>query len=174
MSESPIVFNILSAICLSAGYTSADEHALNPQVARIMDEVSEQRIHATIEKLVSFQTRNSLSNPDDPVHGVGAARQWIFNELASYSPKLQVRFDVQQAVLTLRATKVAIDASREALTNAREQLRLAEGRYQSGVGSIIELGDAQIAATNAAAQVVQADFNLATARAQLLTALGRP
>jgi outer membrane protein len=88
--------------------------------------------------------------------------------------KLQVRFDVQQAVLTLRATKVAIDASREALTNAREQLRLAEGRYQSGVGSIIELGDAQIAATNAAAQVVQADFNLATARAQLLTALGRP
>jgi len=88
--------------------------------------------------------------------------------------RLQVRFDVEQAILTLRATKVAIDASREALTNAREQLRLAEGRYQSGVGSIIELGDAQIAATNAAAQVVQADFNLATARAQLLTALGRP
>jgi outer membrane protein len=88
--------------------------------------------------------------------------------------RLQVRFDVEQAVLTLRATKVAIDASREALVNAREQLRLAEGRYQSGVGSIIELGDAQIAATNAAAQVVQADFNLATARAQLLTALGRP
>jgi outer membrane protein len=58
--------------------------------------------------------------------------------------------------------------------NAREQLRLAEGRYSSGVGSIIELGDAQIAATSAAAQVVQADFNLATARAQLLTALGRP
>jgi len=88
--------------------------------------------------------------------------------------KLQVRFDVMQAVLTLRAAKVSIDASNEALVNAREQLRLAEGRYQSGVGSIIELGDAQVAATNAAAQVVQADFNLATARAQLLTALGRP
>ena len=88
--------------------------------------------------------------------------------------KLQVRFDVEQAVLTLRAAKVSIDASNEALVNAREQLRLAEGRYQSGVGSIIELGDAQIAATSAAAQVVQADFNLATARAQLLTALGRP
>jgi outer membrane protein len=88
--------------------------------------------------------------------------------------KLQVRFDVEQAVLTLRAAKVSIDASNEALVNARDQLRLAEGRYQSGVGSIIELGDAQVAATNAAAQVVQADFNLATARAQLLTALGRP
>jgi outer membrane protein len=97
-----------------------------------------------------------------------------YADAALEAEKLQVRFDVEQAVLTLRATKVAIEASREALVNAREQLRLAEGRYQSGVGSIIELGDAQIAATNAAAQVVQADFNLATARAQLLTALGRP
>jgi hypothetical protein len=58
-----------------------------------MDEVSEARIHATIAKLVSFETRNTLSNQDDPVHGVGAARQWIFNELQSYSPRLQVRFD---------------------------------------------------------------------------------
>jgi len=38
---------------------------------------------------------------------------------------------------------------------------------------VIELGDAQIAAANAAAQVVQTDFQLATARAQLLWALGR-
>jgi outer membrane protein len=88
--------------------------------------------------------------------------------------KLQVRFQVQQAVLTVRAAKASIDAASEALVNAREQLRLAEGRYQSGVGSIIELGDAQISATSAAAQVVQADFNLSTARAQLLNALGRP
>ena len=36
-----------------------------------------------------------------------------------------------------------------------------------------EGGDAQIAASNAAAQVVQTDFQLATARAQLLFALGR-
>ncbi|MGZ3425302.1 MAG: TolC family protein, partial [Polyangia bacterium] len=52
-------------------------------------------------------------------------------------------------------------------------LRLAEGRYQAGVGSIIELGDAQVAATTAAAQKVQADYNVSTARAQLLNALGR-
>jgi len=77
---------------LSAGYTTADEKALNPQVAKIMDEVSEARIRATIEKLVSFETRNTMSNQDDPARGVGAARQWIFNELQSYSPRLQVRF----------------------------------------------------------------------------------
>ncbi len=87
--------------------------------------------------------------------------------------KLQVRLDVEQARLAVRASKVAITTADEALTNARYQLKLAEKRYTAGVGSIIELGDAQVATTSAGAQRVQADFNLATARAQLLAALGR-
>jgi outer membrane protein len=87
--------------------------------------------------------------------------------------ELQVRFDVEQADATLQGSKTALVASEEALVNAREQLRLAEARYQTGVGSIIELSDAQVAATNAGAQLVQARFTLATARAQLLAALGR-
>ena len=85
----------------------------------------------------------------------------------------RVRLGVEQARLAVRAAKAAVGAANEAEANAREQLRLAEGRYQAGVGSIIELGDAQIAATTAAAQKVQADYNVSTARAQLLNALGR-
>jgi outer membrane protein len=85
----------------------------------------------------------------------------------------QIRFDVDQARLQVRAAKAALGAAGEALTNAQERLRLAEGRYQAGVGSVIELGDAQVALTNAAAQKVQAEYNLATARAQLMKALGR-
>jgi outer membrane protein len=87
--------------------------------------------------------------------------------------ELQVRFDVEQANATLQGSKTALVASEDALVNAREQLRLAEARYQTGVGSIIELSDAQVASTNAGAQLVQARFTLATARAQLLAALGR-
>jgi outer membrane protein len=85
----------------------------------------------------------------------------------------QIRVDVDQALLAIRAAKAALSASRNALVAARQRLSLAEGRYQNGSGSVIELGDAQIAAANAAAQVVQTDFQLATARAQLLWALGR-
>ena len=58
-----------------------------------MGQVSEARIKAILEKLESFGTRNTMSNADDPVHGVGAARTWILNEMKSYSPKLQVRFE---------------------------------------------------------------------------------
>jgi outer membrane protein len=85
----------------------------------------------------------------------------------------QVRMDVEQARLGIRAARGAISASEDALVNTRDRLRLAEGRYATGVGSIIELGDAQLAQTSAAAQKVQAEYQLSTARAQLLKALGR-
>jgi len=87
--------------------------------------------------------------------------------------KLQVRVDVETALLGVRAAKASIDAANDALTNARELLRQAEGQYTAGVGTIIQLSDSQVTLTNAEAQVVQAQFNLATARAQLLTAMGR-
>lgn len=87
--------------------------------------------------------------------------------------KLAVRVDIQQASLSIRAAKASRIAADEAVANARERLRLAEGRYGAGVGSIIELGDAQIAFTNANAQLVQAQFQLASARANLLAALGQ-
>jgi outer membrane protein len=87
--------------------------------------------------------------------------------------ELQVRLDVDSARLAVRAAKATIGAVDDALTSAREQLRLAEQRYATGVGNIIELNDAQVAYTSAAAQVVQARYTLSTARAQLLAAMGR-
>ena len=51
-------------------------------------------------------------------------------------------------------------------------LTLAEARFKNGVGSILEVNDAQLQSTTANAQRVQARLNLATARAQLLAALG--
>ena len=86
----------------------------------------------------------------------------------------QVRLDVDQARLAVRAAKATVSASAQALVNAADQLRLAEGRYEAGVGSIIELGDAQVAATSAGQQQVQSEYSLAQARAGLLRALGRP
>jgi outer membrane protein len=86
---------------------------------------------------------------------------------------LQVRLDVEQARLGIRGAKAAIASAEDAFVNSRDRLRLAEGRYQAGAGNIIELGDAQLALTTAAAQKVQAQYQLYTARAQLLKALGR-
>jgi hypothetical protein len=46
-----------------------------------------------MRKLETFGTRNTMSDPTLPDHGVGAARQWILDEFKSYSPRLQVSFD---------------------------------------------------------------------------------
>lgn len=85
----------------------------------------------------------------------------------------QIRLELEQARFGVRGAKAAIEAAAEAVKNARERLRLAEGRYQTGVGNVIELGDAQVALTSAEAQHVQADYALAEARARLVRALGR-
>jgi outer membrane protein len=85
----------------------------------------------------------------------------------------QVLLQLEQGRLAVRAARAVLDASGEALQNARLQLAYAEGRYQAGVGDVIELENAQLAVTNAAYQRVTAEYNLAIARAQLVNALGR-
>jgi outer membrane protein len=81
--------------------------------------------------------------------------------------------EVTQARLTLRAALAMTEASTTALRAARERLELAEARYQARVGSALELADAQLAVTNAAAQLIQANFAVSSARALLMVALGQ-
>jgi outer membrane protein len=87
--------------------------------------------------------------------------------------RLQIRVDVDNALLAIRAAKTALASAKNAARAARQRLALAEGRYQNGSGSVIELGDAQVQAANFNAQVVTTEFQLATARAQLEWAVGR-
>lgn len=105
------------------------------------------------------------------IHEAQAAGRGLLAQQENQS--LQVRLDVETAQRNLAAQKKVVGAAGEAVKNARELLTLAERRYQLGLGSIIELGDAQVAYTTARGQEVQAKFALATARAQLLAALGR-
>lgn len=48
--------------------------------------------------------------------------------------RLQLRYELEQARSLLRAAKATLDYADDALFNARERLRLAEGRYETGVG----------------------------------------
>jgi hypothetical protein len=45
-----------------------------------LGEVSESNLKATVEKLVAFETRMSVSDADDARRGIGAARSWIKSE----------------------------------------------------------------------------------------------
>src|SRR5438105_8037276 len=62
-------------------------------VRRVVSEISEDRIGSIMRTLEGFGTRHILSEKDDPAHGIGAAQNWILQELKSYSPRLQVSLD---------------------------------------------------------------------------------
>ncbi|MGH9513637.1 MAG: M28 family metallopeptidase [Terriglobales bacterium] len=61
----------------------------DPQIAAALHQISAERIQGTIAKLVSFQTRSTLSAQDPSSitagHGIGAAREWIKSEFERYS-----------------------------------------------------------------------------------------
>src|SRR5438309_990662 len=70
---------------------------LDPQIVKLVQSVSEERLTTILKKLESFGTRHTLSSIDKPDKGIGAARQWILDEMKSYSPRLQVTFDTHIA-----------------------------------------------------------------------------
>ncbi|MGE0869265.1 MAG: TolC family protein [Kofleriaceae bacterium] len=71
------------------------------------------------------------------------------------------------------AHRANVVASNEAVTAARAQLKLADARYAQGLGSQIELADAQTAVTLAEGNLISAEWQLADAWAQLRRALGQ-
>jgi len=85
----------------------------------------------------------------------------------------QVRFELEQSLASIQSALAARDAADETLASAREQLRLAEGRYETGLGSLLELSDAELALQQAEGARVQAEYDLSAARALLLRRLGR-
>ena len=92
-------FFIIFIVLLAAGGSRtvfAQTADLDPRIVALVGSISQDRLGATLKKLESFETRNSMSSTDSSTRGVGAARQWILNEMKSYSPKLQVSFDTYQ------------------------------------------------------------------------------
>jgi len=65
---------------------------VNPTVKQIVDAISEERIAENLKKLEGFGSRYILSEEDDPVHGIGAAKRWIYAEFKNYSPRLEVSY----------------------------------------------------------------------------------
>lgn len=86
---------------------------------------------------------------------------------------VQLTSQLQASRSRIIANRAAVRASEEAVTAARAQLKLADGRYTQGLGSQIELADAQFAVTTAEGNLVQAQWQLADAWAQLRRALGQ-
>jgi outer membrane protein len=85
----------------------------------------------------------------------------------------------QQAGLSVYSNFIGLDtalaslgAARALLNSATASADIAQGRYKAGVGTFTDLLNAQSALASARQQLVQAEFNVRTANAQLARAVG--
>ncbi|WP_345558492.1 M28 family metallopeptidase [Nonomuraea rosea] len=118
----------MAAVLLAGVLTPAAE-AVAPrdrEIEKMVQQVDARNLGRIIAKLASFGTRHTLSSQDDPVRGIGAARDWIHAELSGIaatsggrmtvekesfvqpvSPRVPVPTVITNVVATLRGTQDA-------------------------------------------------------------------
>jgi len=110
------------------------------QVDQLVKQISPQRIEAYIRKLVSFQTRHTMSDTTSETTGIGAARRWIKSELercgAGANGRLQVSYDSHVAPVGPRISKpteiVNVVATLPGTQGAsKDRMYVVSGHYDS-------------------------------------------
>ena len=111
-------------------------------------------------------------------HGRGLVKQAVANvettKLQLTAAQLSVISDVAQAYVNLETADQKVTAASSEVYNAKEALRLAEGRYRSGVGVFLDVLDSQAALLTANTNLVNAQSGVNVARVALTHAIGEP
>jgi hypothetical protein len=146
---------VLPATASAQGAARADA---DPRVQKLVAAVSQERLQQLLTKLVSFGTRETLSNQDGTTRAIGGARQWIFDELKRSSPRLQVSFDTHQIAPQGRITRQVELRNAMAVLPGKSPRRI----YISGHYDSLNLGDRGQAGLNTGAGAnpqASAEFN---------------
>jgi outer membrane protein len=88
------------------------------------------------------------------------------------SLKLNIRLEAEQAYLSQKQSAEQVRVTEKAVGQAQENYDLASGRYQVGVGSPLEITDAEVQLANAKANYIQALYNYKVAEAKIEKAMG--
>ncbi|MBY0493145.1 MAG: M20/M25/M40 family metallo-hydrolase [Cyanobacteria bacterium] len=104
----------------------------DPRIEKIVASISEARLRELLTKLVSFGTRNTLSDQTSPTTGIGAARNWILEEMRRSSEKLRVNFDTHTILPQGRITREVDVRNVMAILPGRSPRRIyVSGHYDS-------------------------------------------
>ena len=108
-----------------------------------------------------------------PTYRVRAAEAQVDSQKAQFEQlRLQVALDVWTAYQHLTTATQSLRTSAVLLSGAEQSERVALGRYKAGVGSILDVLNAQSALASARQQNIQSTFNWNIGRATLAQAMG--
>jgi len=65
-------------------------------LAALLSQIDPARIEATVRRLVAFGTRHTLSSQTDPQRGIGAARDWLFEQYQAIAATSGGRMTVEK------------------------------------------------------------------------------
>ena len=119
----------------------------DPLVARLVADISPQRIERRIQTLVGFQTRHTLSETESDTRGIGAARRWIQRDLEACAKesggRLQVTLDEYLEPAGNRMPRAAQIVNVVATLpgtdpQSRDRLIVVSGHYDSRAGDVMD------------------------------------
>ena len=104
-----------------------------------------------------------------------AAKANYFSAEESYRDTVDaVMLDVRSQYLNLREAEKRISTTEVAVSQAEEDYRIAQLRYQAGVGTNTDVLDAQVALTDAQTNYLQSVYDYNISKTNLETAIGVP
>jgi len=109
--------------------------------------------------LVEYKTKEAAANLEEV-------------NLATESMKNDIILEVEQVYLSLIESEERVGVSELTVKQAEENLELALGRYEAGVGSPIEVTDATVALNDARRNYIQALYDYRMASMALKSAMG--
>ncbi len=140
---------LAALLAVSTGAASAADKAPDitrqqPQIKKILAEISPKRIEGYVAKLVSFGTRHTMSETESDTRGIGAARRWIKAEMerCGAGTNLQVSFDSHIAPVSARISRpteivnvvATLPGSQDA---SKDRIYVTSGHYDSRVSDVM-------------------------------------
>ncbi len=81
----------------------------DPEIEKMVKEVSSDSLKSYIYKMVSFGTRNTLSTQTDANRGIGAARNWVLSKFNEFAKQSNGRLTAFIDTTTLQPDKRRVD-----------------------------------------------------------------
>lgn len=100
--KSVSIFNILFLfITINASFGQVAIY--DPEIKKMVSEVSSENMEAIVKKLVSFGTRHTLSDTKSSTRGIGAAQRWVKSEFDNYAKASNGRLTSEIDYFTIKA-----------------------------------------------------------------------
>jgi hypothetical protein len=80
----------------AAGHKPLVRHRIDPDLRALIRQIDPARIHATILRLTQFGTRHTASSQTDPNRGIGAAVNWVTEQMQAIAATSNGNMTVQQ------------------------------------------------------------------------------